>query len=110
MYAPFVLDDLCSVAARLPLELQYDDGVYKRVLRELACRSFKRGSIYTKKYGFPTPTKHCLKGPLNERVQKSCNGERAGSQYYSADVLSSLSIDEEFEHIRYSICLDELLF
>ena len=110
MYAPFVLNDVRSVAVRFPLQLQFEDGMYKRVLRELACRFFQRETIYAKKYGFPTPTKHWLKGPLNDRVQKSCDGEGSGREFYSADVLSSLSIEDDFEHFWYSICLDELLF
>ena len=109
MYVPFVMNDLRSVAVRLPFELQYVNGVYKNVLRELACRYFDRKLIHLQKYGFPTPTTNWLKGPLRERVMRSSRGAGEAKRYYSPEVLSSLSIEEDFEHFWFAICLDELL-
>jgi len=109
MYVPFTLNDPRSVAARLPLEMQNKNGVYKKVLRELACRYFDREFIYSEKFGFPTPTKQWLKGPLGERVQRSIQGTGAASRYYMADRLSTLSIDQDFAHFWFAICLDELI-
>jgi asparagine synthase (glutamine-hydrolysing) len=109
MYVPFLLNDLRSVAERLPFELQKVDGVYKRVLRELACRYFDREYIYTDKFGFPTPTKQWLKGPLYERVLRATNGEGKGRTYYSVNALSELSVDADFEHFWFAICLDEIM-
>ncbi len=109
MYVPFVLNDVRSVAEQLPFELQNDKGVLKKVLRELACRYFDRESIYSTKYGFPTPTTHWLKGPLRDRVTRSCNGNGDANRYYSAKALSCLSVDDDFEHFWFAICLDEIL-
>jgi asparagine synthase (glutamine-hydrolysing) len=109
MYVPFVLNDVRSVAVRLPFELQNVNGVYKKVLRELACRYFDRNVVHSKKYGFPTPSKNWLDGPLRERVMRSSSGAGEAKQYYSPDVLSSLSIEEDFEHFWFAICLDEIL-
>lgn len=109
MYVPFVLNDLRSVAVRLPFELQNVNGVHKKVLRELACRYFDRNIIHSEKHGFPTPSKDWLNGPLRERVMQSSRGAGEAKQYYSPDVLSSLSIEEDFEHFWFAICLDELL-
>ncbi len=109
MYVPFVLNDLRSVAERLPFELQNDNGMLKTVLRELACRYFSRESIYSKKYGFPTPTTNWLNGPLRDRVARSRSGNGQASQYYSAEALSSLSVEKDFELYWFAICLDEIL-
>jgi len=40
---------------------------------------------------------------------QSSRGAGEARQYYSAEVLSSLSIEEDFEHFWFAICLDELL-
>jgi asparagine synthase (glutamine-hydrolysing) len=109
MFVPFILKDLLAVAARLPLELQCVNGVYKPVLRELACRYFDRNRIYSQKHGFPTPTVSWLKGPLRERIEMSRRGSGAAKQYYSVSALAKLSIEEDYEAIWYAICLDELL-
>lgn len=109
MYVPFLLNDLRSVAERLPFELQNVNGVYKRVLRELACRYFDRDYIYSDKFGFPTPTKQWLMGPLYERVLRATDGEGEGRNYYSVKALSELSVDVDFEHFWFAICLDELM-
>lgn len=109
LYVPFVLNDIRSVAERLPFGLQNDNGVYKRVLRELACRYFDREYIYTQKYGFPTPTISWLKGPLKERVERTRTATGFGRDYYSSRALFSMSPDKDYEHFWFAICLDELL-
>jgi asparagine synthetase B (glutamine-hydrolysing) len=109
MYVPFVLNDLRSVAERLPFELQNVDGAYKRVLRELACRYFDRDYIYSDKFGFPTPTQNWLAGPLHDRVYRSASGAGHGRNYYSVGSLSRLSIEDDYEHFWFAICLDEVL-
>jgi asparagine synthase (glutamine-hydrolysing) len=109
MYVPFVLNDLRSVAARIPFELQSANGAYKLVLRELACRYFDREYIYSDKFGFPTPSRNWLKGPLSDRVERARKGYGQGNKYYCARSLSELSMDEDFEHFWFAICLDELL-
>jgi hypothetical protein len=48
-------------------------------------------------------------GPLYDRVKRSCAGIGQGSRYYSPSELSSLSLDEDFEHFWYAICLDEFM-
>jgi hypothetical protein len=108
MYAPFVLNDVRAVAERLPIGMQKQNGAYKLVLRELACRYFDRKYIYSDKFGFPTPTQNWLKGPLKERVDLAKSGLGIGRDYYSARALSSLTLDEDFEHFWFAICLDEL--
>jgi asparagine synthase (glutamine-hydrolysing) len=109
MYVPFVLNDVRSVAVRIPFELQQSKGAYKLILRELACRYFDRNYIYSEKFGFPTPTRHWLKGPLNDRVQRAVTGCGQGKKYYCSRTLSSLSLDKDFEHFWFAICLDELI-
>lgn len=109
MHVPFVLNDLRTVAMRLPFELQNANGAYKLVLRELACRYFDRDYIYSEKFGFPTPSRNWLNGPLIDRVERAKRGEGQGKEYYCARSLSLLSLDKDFEHFWFAICLDELL-
>jgi hypothetical protein len=109
MYASFVLNDLRSVALRLPVDMQGNKKGYKLVLRELACRYLPREFVYTQKFGFPTPEKNWLKGPLASRVRATVEGNGSAAGYYSPDSLSALSIDEDFEHFWFAICLDELI-
>jgi asparagine synthase (glutamine-hydrolysing) len=109
MFVPFVLNDVRAVAMQMPFELQNANGSYKTILRELACRYIDRRYVYSTKYGFPTPAKNWLTGPLIGRVNKSCLGVANGSHLYSADALSLLSIDSDFEHFWFSICIDELM-
>jgi asparagine synthase (glutamine-hydrolysing) len=109
MYVPFVLNDVRSVAERIPFGLQNNNGIYKRVLRELACRYFDPEYIYTEKFGFPTPTKSWLNGPLKERVDRARAGIGFGRDYYSSRALFLMSTDKDYEHFWFAICLDELL-
>jgi len=109
MFVPFVLNDIRAVATRLPFELQNQGGTYKLVLRELACRYVDREIIYASKHGFPTPIRNWLNGPLKSRVHGSISGAGKARNYYSVDSLSSLSVDQDFEHFWFAICLDELL-
>jgi hypothetical protein len=109
MYVPFVLNDVRTISEQLPFKLQARKGSYKAVLRKLSCQYFDPAYVYAKKHGFPTPTENWMNGPLSQRVTESRMGKGAGSRYYSAEGLSSLSIDTGLPHYWYTICLDELL-
>jgi asparagine synthase (glutamine-hydrolysing) len=92
IFAPFLSEQVFSVAKTLTTDQYFTDKISKPVLRELASQYFPREIIYSRKRGFEVPFIAWLKGPLAPLVQQT----KQERELFDGRKLSGLSVETQF--------------
>lgn len=106
---PFLSHGTIDLVQSIPATLKSSRGVSKPILRELGSRYYPREWMYRPKFGFDTPTDQWLRGPLRPFLDTLHEPRTLSRGIFSPEVLKSLRLENDWELLWTSVCLETLL-
>jgi asparagine synthase (glutamine-hydrolysing) len=104
--SPFLAPEIVDIAVKLPSKMKADGRVSKPVLKALAARYFPKEWIYRPNQGFPTPTSHWLRGPLDS-WRRALSGERTEIRgVVNTSAIRAGDVDSNYEAIWTAMTLE----
>jgi asparagine synthase (glutamine-hydrolysing) len=106
---PLLSAHLLDLVGRIPSALKNRGGFSKPILRQLGARYFPRDWMYRPKYGFETPTKSWLSGPLRPFLEILREPRTLDRGIFRREVLDKLDLQSDWELLWTAACLEALI-
>lgn len=88
---PILDKDVMEYSFRLSHDLKYQNGMKKRILKDLAYEYIPKELLERPKVGFSVPLDQWLRGPLKEQLLDMCNKDYLNKQgIFNADFVSHM--------------------